>query len=181
MRRDLSRFEYGSYSIGKSKLVLALWTIFGQPILNVRFFPSLVRVSLLRLYGAEVAQSVVFKPKVTVLFPWRLSIGSNSWIGENVLIINHENIEIGHNVCISQRTILCSGGHDYKSASLAYKHAPIKIGDGVWICLDSKVLGGSNICQGSVVAAGEIVRGDIPEYTMFRSGQMIRIEPPTRA
>ena len=139
MKRNLSRFEYGSYSIGKPKWVLALWVIFGQTLLNIRFLPSSVRVYTLKLYGADIGQSVILKSKVTVLFPWRLSIGSNSWIGENVLIINHEYVEIGKNVCVSQRAILCSGGHDYKSVSLAYKHSPIKICDGAWVCLDSKI------------------------------------------
>ena len=104
---------------------------------------------------------------------------ANSWIGENVLIINHEYVEIGKNVCVSQRAILCSGGHDYKSVSLAYKHSPIKICDGAWVCLDTKVLGGSNIGEGSVIAASEVVRIDIPDYTMLQDGQLRRIEPPS--
>jgi len=180
VKRDLDKFEYGSYSLGRSKLVLAFWVLFGQPILNFRFLPSLIRVIVLRLFGAKIGHSVVFKSNVEVLFPWRLSIGSNSWIGQYVLIINHEFVNIGQNVCVSQRSTLCSGGHDYKSISLAYKNIPIYIGDGAWICLDSILLGGSNIGEGSVVSAGEVVRGVIPEYSILIEGQITSIESPFR-
>jgi putative colanic acid biosynthesis acetyltransferase WcaF len=115
---------------------------------------------------------------VRIHCPWKLKIGDDSWIGEEVWFINHEKIKIGSNVCISQRSIICSGGHDYRSASLEYAHKPIDVKDGAWICLDAKVLPGVTIGECSVVSAGEVVRKSIPDYSMLVDGEIRPIDPP---
>ena len=109
-----------------------------------------------------------------------VEIGDDCWIGEGAWFINHEKVVIGNNVCISQRAIICSGGHDYRSVSLTYKHAPITIDDGAWVCLDAKILPGTSIGKGSVIAAGEVARGDIPDFHKLIGGKLKSIEPPTR-
>lgn len=113
-------------------------------------------------------------------FPWNLEIGDDCWIGEEVCFINHEKVVIGNNICISQRAIICSGGHDYRSVSLAYQHSPITFGDGAWVCLDAKILPGTRIGNGSVIAAGEVARGNIPDFHMLIGGKLKAIEPPSR-
>jgi len=85
---------------------------------------------------------------------------------------------IGSDVCISQRSIICSGGHDYRSASLEYAHKPIEIKNGAWVCLDAKVLPGVSIGECSVVSAGETVGKSLPDYSMLIDGQVRKIEPP---
>ena len=115
---------------------------------------------------------------VRVHFPWNLEIGDQCWIGEEVWFMNHEKVTIGSNVCISQRSIICSGGHDYRSSSLEYAHKPVKIKDGAWVCLDAKVLPGVTIGECSVVSAGEIARKSLPDYSMLVGGQVRPIDPP---
>ena len=107
-----------------------------------------------------------------------VEIGDDCWIGEEVWFINHEKIKIGSNVCISQRSIICSGGHDYRSESLEYAHKPIEIKDGAWICLDAKVLPGVTIGECSVVSAGEVVRKSIPDLSMLVGGLIRPIDAP---
>ena len=136
------------------------------------------RQLLLRLFGASIGSGVSIRRGVRVHFPWNLEIGDDCWIGEEVWFINHEKITIGSNVCISQRSIICSGGHDYRSASLEYAHKPVVIKDGAWVCLDAKVLPGVTIGECSVVSAGEIARKSLPDYSMLVGGQVRPIEPP---
>lgn len=133
---------------------------------------------MLSLAGAKIGKRVKFKNKVKVHFPWNLEIGDDCWIGEEVWFINHEKISIGSNVCISQRSIICSSGHDYRSASLEYAHNTISIKDGAWICLDAKVLPGVTIGECSVVSAGEVARKSLPDFSMLINGQVRKIEPP---
>jgi putative colanic acid biosynthesis acetyltransferase WcaF len=121
---------------------------------------------------------VFIRRGVKVHFPWNLEIGDDCWIGEEVWIINHEKIRIGSNVCISQSSIVCSGSHDYLSATLEYAHKPIEIKDGAWICLDAKVLPGVTIGECSVVSAGEVVRKSIPDYSMLVGGEIRPIDAP---
>jgi putative colanic acid biosynthesis acetyltransferase WcaF len=133
---------------------------------------------LIRIFGGKVGTKAKIKSRIRVHFPWNLEIGDSCWIGEEVWFINHEKIIIGSNVCISQRSIICSGGHDFRSASLEYAHKPVIIRDGAWVCLDSKVLPGVTIGECSVVSAGEIARKSLPDYSMLVGGQVRPIDPP---
>ena len=174
--RKLSLFE--SRRTFWSNLTIVAWGIFGRPLVQASVLPAFARILILRLWGAKIGKRLVLRKRVKVHFPWNLEIGDDCWIGEEVWFINHEKITIGSNVCISQRSIICSGGHDYRSASLAYAHKPVVIKDGAWVCLDAKVLPGVTIGECSVVSAGEIVRRSLPDYLMLVDGQVRQIDPP---
>ena len=176
MERDLTKFENDK---SKSRRIsfLAWWLV--QNILFKNFwFPSYLRVITLRIFGAQIGPSVLIRRGVRVHFPKNLVVGENSWIGEDVWFVNHELIEIGSNVCISQSAIVCSSGHDINSQSLNYKHSPIKISSGAWICLRVTVLPGSVIGKNAVVSAGETFSGILPERCLFRNGTFIEIKEP---
>ena len=72
---------------------------------------------LLRLFGAKIGKKVIIRPSVKVTYPWKLSIGDYSWIGEDVWIDNLEQVIIGSNVCISQGAMLLCGNHNYKKVT----------------------------------------------------------------
>jgi len=171
-----------SFSGGRIKLTLkvrlGIWFLFQSLIFKSGFLPSTLRPRILRVFGASVGRGVLIRRGVRVHFPWNLEIGDHCWIGEEVWFINHEKISIGSNVCISQRSIICSGGHDYRSASLEYAHKPVAIKDGAWVCLDAKVLPGVTIGECSVVSAGEIARKSLPDYSMLVGGLVCQIDPP---
>lgn len=167
MNRDLSAFSGSAYFTLPRKIQLGTWLCAQHIIFKSAFFPSSLRPLLLKLFGASVGRGVIIRRGVRVHFPWNLEIGDYCWIGEEVWFINHEKVSIGSNVCISQRSIVCSGGHDYRSASLEYAHKPVVIKDGAWICLDAKVLPGVTIGQCSVVSASEVVRKSVPNYSIL--------------
>lgn len=175
--RRLRNFENRSIS-PRIKIQLGLWFFVQNLFFKYPVLPSKFRPNLLRLFGASVGRGVLIRRGVRIHFPWNLEIEDECWIGEEVWFINHEKITIGSNVCISQRSIICSGGHDYRSASLEYAHKPVVIKDGAWVCLDAKVLPGVTIGECSVVSAGEIVRKSLPDYSMLVGGQVRQIDPP---
>ena len=121
---------------------------------------------------------MVIRRGVRIHFPWNLTIGDDCWIGEEVWLINHAQITIESNVCLSQRSIVCSGGHNYRSATLEYAHKPITIKAGSWICLDVKVLPGVTIGECSVVSAGQVARKSVPDYSLLVDGALIPIDRP---
>jgi putative colanic acid biosynthesis acetyltransferase WcaF len=153
------------------------WFLIFKPVQESFFMPTRVRLLILHLFGSKIGEGVKIRNNVRIHFPWNLEIGDNCWIGEEVWFINHEKITIGSNVCISQRSVVCSGGHDYRSSSLEYAHKPIEIKDGAWICLDAKVLPGVTVGECSVVSAGEVVRRSIPDYSMLVGGEIRPIDP----
>jgi putative colanic acid biosynthesis acetyltransferase WcaF len=178
MERDLSNYSNPNRLQLQWKVRVSLWYYLGQPVFEMRFLPMHLRVSILKLFGARMGNGIRLRSKIVVHDPKNLVIGDHSWIGEEVWFINHEKITVGSDVCISQRSIICSGAHDYRSASLEHAHKPVKIKNGAWVCLDSKVLPGVTIGECSVVSAGEIVRKSIPDYSMLVGGKIRPIDPP---
>ena len=178
MQRNLSAFTGGGGLTTTNKFRLIIWAFLQNTIFKSFFFHSKLRVMALRVLGASIGTGVQIRRGVKIHFPWNLTVGNDCWIGEEVWIINHEKVVIGSNVCISQRAVISSGGHNFRTASLEFRHKPIQIAEGAWICMDAKVLPGVVIGKCSVVSAGEIARDLLPDFSMLVSGKIRSISPP---
>jgi len=131
-------------------------------------FPSSFKACLLRVFGAEIGAGVIIKPNVNIKYPWHLTVGDNTWIGEGVWIDNLVNIDIGSNVCLSQEAYLLTGSHDYKK-----KHFDLIIKkkfhkDGVWIGAKTVVCPGVVCYSHSVLSVGSVATGDLDEYSIYQ-------------
>ena len=51
-------------------------------------------------------------------------------VGEGAWLLNLEPITIGHDVCISQEALLCTGSHDRHDPAFGYDNGPIVVEDG---------------------------------------------------
>ena len=169
-------FAGGTVITLRTKIIIGVWYPIQHLIFKSPFFPSKLRPGLLKIFGASIGRRVLIRRGVKVHFPWNLEIGNDCWIGEEVWFINHEKIRIGSDVCISQRSIICSGSHDYRSTSLEFAHKPIEIKNGAWVCLDAKVVAGVIIGECSVISAGEVVHKSIPDFSMLVGGEIRPIE-----
>ena len=178
MERNLKDFSGSTGYAVSGKIRLGVWFLFQHTFFKSVLFPSLLRRLFLRIFGASIGRGVYIRRGVRIHFPWNLEIGDYCWIGEEVWFINHAKVKIGSNVCISQSSVICSGGHSYRSASLEYAHKPIEIMDGAWVCLGAKVLPGVTIGECSVVSAGEIVRKSVPDYSILVGGEIRPIDAP---
>ena len=107
-----------------------------------------------------MGRNILFKPRVNVHFPWRLSIGDFAWIGEEVMIINFEDVLIGANACISQRALICAGNHDYRDRAMHFRNKRITIGDGAWVGAQVFVAPGVTIGTDAVITAGSVLLSD---------------------
>jgi putative colanic acid biosynthesis acetyltransferase WcaF len=162
---DLSAYDNGWYSPGRTSLVRAVWFFVGSPLLSSRINPlSSVRRFLLRIFGGQIGPNVVVKPGVQVKYPWHLVAGANSWIGENVWIDNLCPVTIGSNVCISQGAYLCTGNHDWSDPGFGLIVKPIIVGNGAWVGAKSIVSPGVEIGECAIAAAGSVVTKDIPAF-----------------
>jgi putative colanic acid biosynthesis acetyltransferase WcaF len=148
---------------GRPKLVEVMW--YGLKcvlFLTACPFPSALKRSVLRCFGARIGRGVVIKPRVNIHFPWKLSVGDYAWIGEEVCILNFEPVSIGAHCCVSQRAFLCTGNHDYRQPSMPYRNRPVVVEDGAWIGAQTFVAPGVTIGSEAVVAAGSVVTHDQP-------------------
>ena len=159
---DLRTYDLSNFDRGKPRWYVMLWWSF-QAIafpLSLHNFNSW-RCFLLRLFGAKIGKGVVIRPSSRFLFPWKVTIGDYSWIGDNVVFYSLDRITIGSHSVISQKTYLCTGSHDISDRSFALITAPIEIGNGTWIATDCFVAAGISIGSNSVIGAKSNVIKDI--------------------
>jgi putative colanic acid biosynthesis acetyltransferase WcaF len=155
---QLKGYTTGTFDRGAPRWKEALWTIVkGLFFLTAWPWPSALRVSLLRSFGATVGEGVVIRANVNISFPWRLTVGDHVWLGEEVCILSLAEVTIGSHVCISQRAFLCTGSHRFRSPGFDLKTAPISIGESSWIAAQAFIAAGVAIGPGSVVGAGSVV------------------------
>ena len=120
---DLARYRVSGYSTGAGFLRRGLWYLINVVVFANPLFPFYgPKRLLLRLFGARIQRGVIIKPRVNIKYPWRLTVGENSWIGEGVWIDNLAEVVIGSNACISQGAYLLTGNHDYKSTVRVYSN-----------------------------------------------------------
>jgi putative colanic acid biosynthesis acetyltransferase WcaF len=125
-----------------------------------------IRGAALSAFGARIGSGVILRPRLRVRFPWKLSIGDRSWIGEDVWLHNQDRLTIGSDAVISQGTFITTGSHAFRT-DMALTTAPVVVEDGAWITARCIVLGGSRIGSSAVVTPGTVVRGDVPEGMIF--------------
>lgn len=167
-----THFERGA-STGKEIIWLWLRGAFFDRSLMPWFS---LRRTILKGFGAKVANGVVIKPGAKITFPWKLEIGRDAWIGEESWLLNLDNITIGNNVCISQRAVLCTGSHDWSKPTFDLITKPIVIGEGVWICANVFVGPGVTVGRNTVVTAGSVVTRDLPPDTICSGNPCIPVK-----
>ena len=107
----------------------------------------------------------MIRSRVNITFPWRLEIGDNVWMGDEVFILSLAPVKIGSNVCLSQRAFLCTGSHDFRKESFDLITKAITVEDGCWIGAQAFVGPGVTMGQGSRCLAGAVVVNDVEAGT----------------
>ena len=155
----LDKFANSGFDRGASRFKEILW-ICCQGICFGSWLPgSKWRCMMLRAFGAKVGHGVVIKPHVKVKFPWRLSIGNYSWIGEGVWIDNLAAVTIEEHVCVSQGVYVCTGNHDWTDPAFGLITQPVIIQSGAWIGAQSTVCPGCVVESGAVLPVRSIAAG----------------------
>jgi putative colanic acid biosynthesis acetyltransferase WcaF len=164
--RTLAQFTGRGYNKGRGVLWQAIWQLVSSTMFSPWWVPASVRVAILRAFGAKIGHGVLIRHRVRVHWPWKLTIGDDSWIGEGAWILNLEPVTIGTDVCISQEVLLCTGSHDRRSPTFEFDNAPIIVEDGAWVAARAVVLRGVVVGSRAVVGAGAVVRADVAPGVM---------------
>lgn len=161
--QDLTQFKLPAGFRGRNAIIVQLWwivqaTLFcGSPQACFAW-----RRMLLRLFGAKIGRHVLIRPSAKVTYPWKLSIGDYSWIGDDVVLYSLAPIDIGAHTVISQRSYLCAGTHDPATVSFDIVAHPISIGSQCWVASDVFVAPGVSVGDGTVVGLRSTVLTDLP-------------------
>lgn len=131
---------------------------------------------LLKLFGAKVGINVIIKPSVNIKYPWLLTIGDYTWIGENVWIDNLAQVTIGSNACISQGAMLLTGNHDFSKSTFDLIVKGIVLEDGVWIGAKSIVCPGVYASSHSILTVQSVITTDMAPYYIYKGNPALPIK-----
>ena len=173
---DFSSYNNDWYKkeIGAGKLKQLAWYF-----VNVFFFinplnPSgAIKNILLKRFGARIGKGVVIKPGVNIKYPWKLTIGDYSWIGEKVWIDNLAPVSIGSSVCISQGAMLLTGNHNYKLPSFDLMIGAITLEDGAWVGAQSIVCPGVTLATHAVLSVGSVATSNLDAFGIYSGNPAI--------
>jgi len=100
-----------------------------------------------------------------------IRIGDNTTVGYHTYLFASEKIEIGRDCLIAPFVYIVDSDHNIDKGQLINQQAnstsPIKIGNDVWIGTGAKILKGVTIEDGAVIAAGALVKDDVPAYAIM--------------
>lgn len=163
----LDRFDASDFDRGASLLTEITWLL----IKNLFFlspwpWPSSLKASLLRAFGAKVGRGLYLRPRTNIHFPWKLCIGNHCWIGDRCEILNLEMVIMEDHVALAHDVYLAAASHDIKSLSMKYKNRPIRICQGSWIATRAFIGPGVTVGINSVIGAGTVITDDVPENSI---------------
>lgn len=160
---DLSIPDNTELVRGTSLWIEGLWYFLGLRMLRSHLITSSrFRCSLLRVFGAKIGKAVYIKPGLRVKFPWYLSVGDYSWLGEDLWIDNLAPVIIESHCCLSQGAYLCTGNHDWSSSNMRLFRRPITCERGCWVGAKAIICPGVRIGTGAIVTAGSVATKNIP-------------------
>ena len=121
---------------------------------------------LLRLFGANIDWSASIHPTAKIDYPWHLTMGRLSSLGEKSWAYAMAPISIGETTCIGKDTYLLTGSHNISSNKFELIVKPIIIGNCCWLTTGVTILQGCKIGDYSVVAANSTVTKNIDPWSV---------------
>lgn len=179
--QDLKSFVLPRDFRGRSAWFVQLWWLVQASLF--RCSPQVLygwRRFLLRLFGAKIGEGVIIRPTVEITYPWKLTIGDYSWVGDYATLYTLGEIVIGDNACVSQHCYLAGAGHDYTKPTFDMVASRIVVEPEAWLATRVFVAPGVTVGRGAVVGACSVVVNDVPPM-MICAGNPARVlrERPT--
>ncbi|MCB0760755.1 MAG: WcaF family extracellular polysaccharide biosynthesis acetyltransferase [Flavobacteriales bacterium] len=175
-KTDLSRYNNDWYQPGNVFKRVLWYTVNVLFFKNPLFVFGSIKVSLLRLFGAQVGKGVVIKPNVNIKYPWKLTIGNNVWIGEEVWIDNLGDVTLGDHSCLSQGSMLLCGNHNYKKVEFDLIVGNIVIEEGAWIGAHAVVCPGIKCKSHSVLSVNSVATSNLEPYSIYMGNPAVKIK-----
>jgi acetyltransferase-like isoleucine patch superfamily enzyme len=100
-----------------------------------------------------------------------LVIGDRCLVNVRCGIVAHESIEIGDDVWFGQGVYITDANHGFEDLDVPIgkqlgEHQPVSVGRGSWLGHGAVILPGARIGRQCVVAAGSVVRGEVPDHSI---------------
>jgi putative colanic acid biosynthesis acetyltransferase WcaF len=175
-RTRLAGFRNDWYDPGRGLAVRLLWMAVNRAFLLTWFpWPSAVKRALLRAFGARIGRGVVLKNRINVKYPWHLTVGDHSWIGEGVWIDSLAHVTVGADCCLSQGVMIETGNHDWSAPGFDLVVREVALEDGAWAAVRSLLLPGARLRTHAVLGAGSVLSGDTEPYGVYAGVPAVKV------
>lgn len=141
------------------------------------------RQRLLQELLGSLGQGSAILPRLQCDYGEHISIGANSFLNYDAVLLDCARITIGDDVSIGPRAQLLTAHHpvdDHDARRQGWESAsPIVVGDNVWLGAGVIVCPGVTIGDNSVVGAGSVVTKDVPAHVLSAGNpcRVIRMLP----
>lgn len=134
-----------------------------------------IKTSIWKIVNPRLSSLILYEvPKI--YYKKRFHFGKNVHINSAVFINAVGNVSIGDNTILSHGCCIISTALETKNWNTRINRAEehidkrIKIGNNVWLCANTTVLGGVNIADNCIIAAGSVVTKSINEPNTLWGG-----------
>lgn len=163
-------FEISSVIIGTFKLLI--YKLFNFNKIHFKTLPKMncnFKIAMKKNTKLEIGKNLRVRNNVSFRTDYggKIKIGNNCFFNDNCSLNSQDEIILGNNLKCGQNVMFFDHDHDYKHDIDKFVTNSIVVGDNVWIGANSIILKGVKIENNVVIAAGSIVREDIPENSMF--------------
>ena len=127
--------------------------------------------NLYRISGVDIGKDTKICGDVRIYASGKISIGHSTWVGIGCTFYCSQAVEIriGDNCDIAPEVAFVTGSHRIgttnRRAGPGYSKS-IDVKNGCWLGARSTILPGVTIGEGSIVAAGSLVKDDVPANTL---------------
>ncbi len=129
-----------------------------------------IRKLCYRCFGLKIGKNSRIMMGTIVFSPWKIKIGTCSFINEDCVLDGRGGVEIGDNVSISMRSAIISAAHNVHSDSFEYIKRQVIIESNVWTGCGAIILPGSILKNGSVISAGSVAINKVYKGNVIYSG-----------
>lgn len=138
------------------------------------FGERMIRIGAGTLVGPYVTLAAGMHPDEPLQVPGgiAISIGERCVIGRGTSIVARCGVHIADDVTTAPNVYITDHNHSYADLGIPIgkqwpTEEPVHIGEGCWLATGVVVLPGTRIGRHVTVAAGSIVRGDIPDHSVI--------------
>jgi len=124
------------------------------------------RIFLLRLFGAKIGKGCKVQSTVRIWAPWNLLMGNYACLASQVDCYNVSQVSLGDYSTVSQRSFICTAGHDISSLARPLTHSPVTINSHAWVCAEAYIGPGVVVEEGAVVAARAVATKLVPRWSV---------------
>ena len=145
-----------------TRLAFPQGTIFGAPWIELGEYCVI---------GQEVTLTAGMMPELDLGPDALLRLGNGVVLGRGSHLIAHAPVAVGDDTYFGPYCYVTSANHSYDDPEQPVgkqwpRTEPVEIGSGSWLGAGAVVLPGARLGRNVVVAAGAVVRGEVPDHTV---------------